>query len=88
MRSTIPALDPLLNIIMPVLEPEYSADKIITAIKRNQTVLVAPRFGYLSYLFRATTPTFLLDIAMEILGISRSMSHFKQTRALPSASSA
>jgi hypothetical protein len=81
MRSTIPMLDPLVQALMPVLEPDYLASKVITAIKRNQTVLVAPRFGYLSYLFRATTPTFILDAAFDMLGVSRSMEKFEQTRA-------
>ena len=81
MTSTIPFLNPLVRAIMPVLEPDYIAGKIITAIKRNQTVLVAPRFGYLSYLFRATTPTYILDVAFDILGVSRSMEKFEQTRA-------
>jgi len=85
MRSTIPLFDPLVNLLMPVLEPEYVADKIVAAIKRNQTVLVMPKFAYLSYLFRALIPTAQLDIAMGILGVSHSMSHFKQTRTLPAS---
>jgi all-trans-retinol dehydrogenase (NAD+) len=81
MRSTIPALQPLVDYLMPVLEPDYVAEKIITAIKRNQTILVMPKFAYTSYLFRAVTPTYLLDIAFDILGVSRSMEKFEQTRA-------
>lgn len=81
MRSTIPAMDPLVNLLMPVLEPEYVADKVITAIKRNQTILVMPKFAYLSWLFRAILPTSQLDLAMDILGVSRSMDKFEQTRA-------
>ena len=81
MRSTISALDPLVNFIMPVLQPEYVAYKIVTAIKRRQTILVMPRFGYLVHLFRAILPTVLLDHAMDILGVSRSMEKFEQTRA-------
>jgi len=77
MSSTIPFLNPVVRAIMPVLEPDYIADKIVTAIVRNQTILVAPRFGYLSYLFRATTPTFVLDFAFDVLGVSRSMEKFK-----------
>lgn len=81
MRSTIPAMDPIVNLLMPVLEPEYVADKVITAIKRNQTILVMPKFAYLSWLFRAILPTSQLDLAMDILGVSRSMDKFEQTRA-------
>jgi len=81
MRSTIPALDPMVNMLMPVLEPEYVANKVVTAIKRNQTILVMPKFAYSIWLFRAMLPTFLLDHAMDILGVSRSMEKFEQTRA-------
>jgi len=81
MRSTIPALNPLVNSIMPVLEPEYVAYKVVTAIKRNQTILVMPKFGYSVWLFRALLPTALLDMAMDILGVSGSMEKFEQTRA-------
>jgi len=80
MRSTIPALDPIVNLLMPVLEPEYVASKIVTAIKRSQTILVMPRFGYSIHLFRAICPTYVLDIMMDIMGVSRSMEHFEQTR--------
>jgi len=81
MRSTIPFLDPIVNLLMPVLEPEYVAYKVITAIKRNQTILVMPKFAYSTWLFRAVLPTVLLDHAMDIMGVSRSMEKFEQTRA-------
>jgi len=81
MRSTIPVLDPIVNMLMPVLEPNYVASKIVTAIKRNQTILVMPKFGYSVWLFRALLPTSLLDFAMDVLGVSKSMDKFEQTRA-------
>lgn len=81
MRSTIPALDPIVNQLMPVLEPEYVADKVLTAIKRNQTILVMPKFAYSIWLFRALFPTDVLDWMMDVLGVSRSMEKFEQTRA-------
>ena len=81
MRSTIPFLNPLVSALMPVLRPEYVADRVIQAVKRDQEVLVMPRFGYLSHLFRATLPVFVFDMAMDVLGVSHSMDHFQQTRA-------
>jgi len=81
MRSTLPLLDPIVTRLMPVLEPEYVASKIVTAVKRNQTILVMPKFGYSVWLFRALLPTDLLDLAMDLLGVSRSMEKFEQTRA-------
>lgn len=81
MRSTFPPLDPVVNAIMPVLEPEYVADKVVTAIKRNQTILVMPKFAYSIWLFRAFLPTEALDWAMDLLGVSKSMDKFEQTRA-------
>ena len=81
MNSTLPFLNPLVRQLMPVLEPQYVADKIVTAVKRNQTVLVMPRFGYLTFLFRAFLPTAVLDAALDLIGASRSMDHFVQTRA-------
>lgn len=80
MQSTIPFLTPLTSMLLPVLKPEYVAAKIVTAVKRNQTVLVMPKFGYLSVLFRALTPTNVFDTSMDILGVTRSMDHFEQTR--------
>ena len=81
MRSTIPALDPLVRALMPVLEPQYVADRVVQAVKRGQEVLVMPRFAYSSHLFRAILPVFVFDWAMDLLGVSRSMDHFEQTRA-------
>jgi all-trans-retinol dehydrogenase (NAD+) len=81
MRSTIPLLNPLVNMLMPVLEPDYVAYKVVTAVKRNQTILVMPKFAYLSWLFRAFVPTDMVDLAMDILGVSKSMEKFEQTRA-------
>ena len=81
LRSTLPALDPLVNAIMPVLSPQYVADSVITAMKRDQSLLVMPRFGYLATLFRALLPPPVFDLAMDLMGVSHSMDHFKQTRA-------
>lgn len=82
MKSTIPLLNPIVQTLMPVLEPDYVANKIVTGIKRNQTSLVMPRMAYLSPLLRCTIPTGLLDKLQLVLGVSRSMEDFKQTRAI------
>ena len=37
------------ELLIPVLEPEYVADRIITAVRRNEEVVVTPRVLYSSY---------------------------------------
>mmetsp|Transcript_16369 Transcript_16369/g.35491 ORF Transcript_16369/g.35491 Transcript_16369/m.35491 type:complete len:312 (-) Transcript_16369:89-1024(-) len=62
--------------LMPILQPDYVADKIINAIQTNQAFLVMPRFNYLAPLFRLL-PTSLCDAACVWLGISDSMDGFR-----------
>ena len=38
--------------IIPLLEPEYVADKIIEAVLTNQKVLMLPRIMYVAYFFK------------------------------------
>jgi len=61
-------LSSALNALLPMLKPEYVAFKVVRAIKRNQTVLVTPRFAYLTHLFKALFPTVVLDAAFDALG--------------------
>lgn len=61
--------------LLPILEPEYVTDKIITAIKNNQQRLVMPRFVLTSYLVRLL-PVPIFDGVMNLLGVSKSMDEF------------
>jgi all-trans-retinol dehydrogenase (NAD+) len=61
--------------LLPILEPEYVADKIINAILKNHQRIVMPRFVLTSYLVRVL-PVPIFDAVMSILGVSRSMDEF------------
>ena len=67
-------------LLLPILAPEYVAAKIVRAVRRRQPVLCMPRVVYWVPLLRALVPVSVSDLALEILGISSSMDHFKQTR--------
>ena len=68
------------GLLLPILAPEYVAAKIVRAVRRRQPVLCMPRVVYWVPLLRALVPVSVSDLALEILGISSSMDHFKQTR--------
>lgn len=80
MNSIVPILNPLLTMIMPLLEPQYVADRVIECIKSEQELLVMPRFSYLSTLVKALTSPGEADVILSLLGVTRSMNKFEQTR--------
>lgn len=61
--------------LLPIVEPEYAAEKIVKAIRKNQRRLVMPRFIYATPLLRLL-PTSWFDALVEFLGVSRSMDKF------------
>jgi len=61
--------------LMPILEPEYVADRIIGAIRTNRQRIIMPRFVFLTYLVRLLPP-FLFDAVMGFLGVNKSMDEF------------
>lgn len=63
------------SFLLPILEPEHVADKIVTAIQRDRTRLVLPPFVLTSYLVRLF-PTAVFDAVMSLLGVSKSMDEF------------
>eukprot|EP01004_Peranema_trichophorum_P006144 NODE_4979_length_1086_cov_22.620976_g4426_i0.p1 GENE.NODE_4979_length_1086_cov_22.620976_g4426_i0~~NODE_4979_length_1086_cov_22.620976_g4426_i0.p1 ORF type:complete len:309 (+),score=46.78 NODE_4979_length_1086_cov_22.620976_g4426_i0:41-928(+) len=62
--------------LLPILEPEYVANKIIKAIKRQDTMLFMPRIVRFTPVARVF-PTWLSDRVAEELGISNTMDDFK-----------
>lgn len=62
--------------ILPILEPEYVANKIIQAIKRRREVLYMPRVIRFTCLGRIV-PAPINDWCMDFLGVSNSMDQFK-----------
>lgn len=73
-------LKPLMDFLMPLLTPDYAASSVIGAMKRNQAVLVMPRFAYSTTLLKGLLPTSVCDSALDTLGITSSMDNFVQTR--------
>lgn len=62
-------------LLLPILEPEYVANKIVSAIQHNRQRLVMPRFVLTSYAARLL-PMWLFDSIMNFLGVSKSMDEF------------
>jgi all-trans-retinol dehydrogenase (NAD+) len=63
------------NFLLPILEPEEVADKIIQAIEKDRQRLIMPRFAYITY-FGRLLPVNWLDRLSSFFGISRSMDDF------------
>lgn len=64
------------SLLLPILQPEYVAAKMVDAILSNQSVLAMPRLVYLVPLMRALLPTSWFDTLGDVLGISTSMDDF------------
>ena len=47
--------------IMPILKPDYAADKIVLAIRTNQEILMMPRFLYIAMALKPLLPTSIAD---------------------------
>jgi hypothetical protein len=80
MNPSIPGLGPLVNLCFPLLEPQYVADEVINAMKREQAVVVLPRMAMLASFLKASVPTDLSDTILRVLGVTSSMDKFHQTR--------
>jgi all-trans-retinol dehydrogenase (NAD+) len=61
--------------LLPILEPEDAADRIVTAIRRRRRRLIMP-WAVLTVYVGRLLPTPLFDKVMHVLGISRSMDEF------------
>ncbi len=62
--------------LLPILEPEYVARRIVRAIRRNRRRLILPRFAYVAPPLRAL-PVRWFDALVGFFGISRSMDEFR-----------
>jgi hypothetical protein len=80
LNPTIPGLGPLVNACFPLLEPQYVADEVINAMKRDQAIVVLPRLAMVSSVLKAALPTDLSDTILRVLGVTSSMDKFHQTR--------
>jgi NAD(P)-dependent dehydrogenase (short-subunit alcohol dehydrogenase family) len=61
--------------LLPILEPEYAAERIVRAIRQRRRRLVMPRLVLSIYLARLL-PVPAFDAIMAFLGISKSMDEF------------
>ena len=63
--------------LLPLLEPEYAADKIVRAIRCNQSVLLMPLVIHLTPIIRALTPVAIFDEVCSWFGVLETMEDFK-----------
>ncbi|NXA73968.1 RDHE2 dehydrogenase, partial [Thryothorus ludovicianus] len=63
--------------LLPVLEPEYVAEKIVSAIRQNQEVLLIPRVVYVLYFFKSFLPVKATVLLLDYFGSFNIMSTFK-----------
>lgn len=62
--------------LLPILEPEEVADRIVRAIERRKRRLIMPPFVYLVYLLRLF-PVALYDRLADFFGVTRTMDEFR-----------
>jgi all-trans-retinol dehydrogenase (NAD+) len=63
-------------LLIPILSPEYSVNRILKAIRRNRERLIMPRFAYLNFPLRLL-PVSLFDALMEFFGVTHAMDDFQ-----------
>ena len=64
------------EMIVPLLEPEWVANRIILAVRQNEPMLMTPFISNTAYITRALLPTYFLDLYFKVLGLSESMDTF------------
>lgn len=62
-------------LLLPILDPEYTTERIVRAIERGRRRVLLPRLVYTTYLARLL-PVPAFDAIMEFLGVNRSMDEF------------
>lgn len=65
------------NGMLPLLEPDYVADRIVSSIQRREEMLILPWICKTSYFWKFFVPVWLQDVGLDILGVTRSMKTFK-----------
>lgn len=68
-------------LLFPLLEPEDITDKIMMAVKNDDTILMAPDNIPLVPIFRSVLPARVFDFFAERLGVYSSMKDFKGKEA-------
>lgn len=70
------------------LSPEYVANKVVQATRRNQWRLLMPRMLYMMEFMMTVLPDRFAVALINLAGVTDSMKHFKQTRPHASAKGA
>ncbi|NXV10932.1 RDHE2 dehydrogenase, partial [Cepphus grylle] len=63
--------------LLPGLEPEYVADKIMTAIRRDQEIVLLPRILYFFLILKHLVPVKLSILFLDYFGNLHVMDNFK-----------
>ncbi|NXB49813.1 RDHE2 dehydrogenase, partial [Leucopsar rothschildi] len=63
--------------LLPVLDPEYVADRIISAVRQNQEMLVIPRILYVLHFFKSFLPVKASVLLLDYFGGLDIMNTFK-----------
>ncbi|XP_077990327.1 epidermal retinol dehydrogenase 2-like [Glandiceps talaboti] len=62
--------------LLPLLEPDYCADKIVNAVQTNQHILYMPRILYFIFSFKGILPVKVANELGNILGVNQGMDTF------------
>ncbi|NXA13220.1 RDHE2 dehydrogenase, partial [Sapayoa aenigma] len=63
--------------VLPMLDAEYVAEKIITAVRQNQEVLLIPRILYLVFVLKSILPVKATVLLLDYFGALHLMDTFK-----------
>ncbi|NXF73232.1 RDHE2 dehydrogenase, partial [Sclerurus mexicanus] len=63
--------------LLPMLDPEYVAEKIVTAVQRNQEMLLIPRILYFMFVLKAILPWKATVLLLDYFGVLHLMDTFK-----------
>ncbi|NXP98091.1 RDHE2 dehydrogenase, partial [Vidua macroura] len=63
--------------VLPILDPEYVAERIITAVRQNQEMLLLPRITYALYFLKSFLPVKASVLFLEYFGNLDIMKTFK-----------
>ncbi|NWY74249.1 RDHE2 dehydrogenase, partial [Erithacus rubecula] len=63
--------------VLPVLDPEYVADRIISAVRQNQEMLFIPRIIYVLYFLKSFLPVKATVLLLDYFGVLDTMNTFK-----------
>ncbi|NWT23494.1 RDHE2 dehydrogenase, partial [Cardinalis cardinalis] len=63
--------------VLPILDPEYVAERIISAVRQNQEVLIMPRVVYLLWPLKGFLPVKAVVLILDYFGLLDIMNTFK-----------